>query len=787
VAEAGLGHVGQIAPLGPAVAAALVAGAALVLQWPGLPPNWLLWLTLSGALPVWWRWRNLWRLAAALVIGMSLCGLHAASALALWWPVDGGREDVLIEGQVTGLPVHEAARTQFVFNIADHIDMPEALRGQRVRLSWYDGRGQGTDQRRLELQPGSRWRLTARLRPPRGLRNPGITDAERQAMARRLASTGYVRSQQTLEQLAAGHGIDHWRDTVATRIDRVLERDSARFVRALSIGDTRGLSDHDWEALRATGLTHLVAISGFHVGMVGAFFALLTSGAWWLLPGLARRWPRPQAAAVVALLASIGYATAAGWELPTVRTVLMIAVLALARLLRRSSSVAQALAWAGIAVVVFDPMAVISAGFWLSFAGVAWLAWCLPDVGRTSVVKGLLAAQWVATLGLLPLTVILFGQASLAGPVANLVAIPWWSLVVVPLAILGTGLDVLVSGSGDWAWRAAAWAFDLSWPLFEWLAGSILSLWWLPEPRWFALPLALLAAFWQLLPCGMPGRTLAVLLWLPLLWPDRKLPAPGELDITVLDVGQGLSVLLRTAGHSVLYDTGPALPDGYDAGERVVVPALHALGVRRLDAIIISHGDLDHIGGFAAVRRRFPAPVVFAPRHDRPDANTAPCLAGSRWQMDSVRFSFVHPDLHFPALRDRNVSSCVLRVETDHGALLLPGDISAVVERLLLHRVPEAIRADVVLVAHHGSKGSSDPLFITATGARHALISAGYGNTFGHPHPDVVARWEAAGTVVHGTFGGGALRIRIGADGIDIQGERQRRQRFWDATQHRKL
>jgi len=443
---------GEIAPLGPAVAAALVAGAALVLQWPGLPPNWLLWLTLVAGVLVWWRCRNLVRLAAALLIGMALCGLHAASALALWWPVENAREDVALEGTVLGLPVHEPARTQFVFKIADHADIPEPLRGQRVRLSWYDGRGQGMDVRRLDIQPGSRWRFSARLRPPRGLRNPGVADAERQAMARRLASTGYVRSSEPLEQLASGQGIDHWRDSVAARIDKVVERGSARFVRALSIGDTRGLSDQDWEALRASGLTHLVAISGFHVGMVGAFFALLASGLWWLLPGLARRWPRPQAAAVMALIASIGYATAAGWELPTVRTVLMIAVLALARLLRRSSTVMQALAWAGIVVVVFDPMAVVSAGFWLSFAGVAWLAWCLPDVGKTSVLKGLLASQWVATLGLLPLTVILFGQASLAGPLANLVAIPWWSLVVVPLAILGTGLDVLVGGSGDWAW-----------------------------------------------------------------------------------------------------------------------------------------------------------------------------------------------------------------------------------------------------------------------------------------------------------------------------------------------
>jgi len=725
-----------IAPTGPAVAALLVAGAALTLQLPVLPPSWLLWMALALAVAVltWWRCSGWLRLPAALVIGLALCGLHAASSLALRWPVAEPRADVVVEGEVIGLPVQEAGRTRFVLRVDAEDAMPEGLRGKTIRLAWYDARAGGVDTRRFEVDAGSRWRFSARLRPPRGLRNPGSADAGRQAMAQRLAASGYVRSNEPVERLSAGHGIDHWRDRMAGRIDAAVEGNTARFIRALSIGDTRALDDADWEALRATGLTHLVAISGFHVGMVGAFFALLASALWWLIPGLARRWPRPQAAALIALLAASGYATVAGWELPTVRTVLMIAVFALLRLMRRPAGVVHALAWAAMVVVAFDPMAVVSAGFWLSFAGVAWLVWCLPDVGR-SPLRGLLASQWVATLGLLPLTVLLFGQASLAGPLANLVAIPWWSLVVVPLALVGTGLEALAAGSGEWAWRTAAWAFEVSWPLFQWMAESGLALWWLPEPRWFALPLALIAAFWLLLPRGVPGKALALLLWLPLLWPARNLPAAGELDVTVLDVGQGLSVLLRTANTAVLYDAGPAVPDGYDAGERVVVPALHALGVRRLDAIIISHGDADHIGGLAAVRRRFPAPLLFSPRHDRATADAQPCLAGQGWQADGVEFSFLHPDEHFPALRSRNTSSCVLRVVGQYGALLLPGDVEAVIERLLVHKDADSVRAEVVLAAHHGSGNSSDPMFIAATRARYALVSAGHGNRFGHPHP----------------------------------------------------
>lgn len=770
----------RVPALGLGVSAALVLGASLCLQLPRVPPWWMMAAALPVAFAVWLRQRGAGRLVAAFVFGAALCGLHAAHALSVQLPATMERGDFAISGRVVGLPVHEPQRTAFVFRVDDADAVSAALRGRLLRLSWYDDRRAGPDARRATLGAGSRWAFTVRLRAPHGLRNPGWFDSEKRAMASRLAAVGYVRDKEPVEFISDGAGVDAWRDAVAVRIDAAVVSEASRFVRALAIGDTRGLGDLDWEALRATGLTHLVAISGFHVGMVAGFFALLAASVWWCLPWLGRVVPRPQAAALVALGGGAVYAAVAGWELPTVRTVLMIAVVVVARMTRRNLRVADALAYAAAAVVLVDPMAVASAGFWLSFAGVAWLVWCLPDARALSKLRALLAAQWVATIGLLPLTVVLFGQASLAGPVANLVAIPWWSLVVVPLALAGTGLEALHPGAGEWGWRAAAWAFDLSWPLFERLAASGMSLWWLPEPHWLALPLALLGAFWMLLPRGVPGRGLAVLLWLPLLWPDRQLPRQGEAEVVVLDVGQGLAVLVRTARHAVLYDTGPALPEAYDAGERVVVPALQALGVRRLDAIVVSHGDADHAGGFGAVQRRFAAPVVFTPQWDRlPGAS--PCLAGSRWEMDGVRFRFLHPDMHFPPFR--NPSSCVLRVETAHGAALLPGDIDAVVERLLVRRDPQAFAADVVVAAHHGSRTSSDPAFARASGAQVVVMSAGHGSRFGHPHAEVVARWNDAGAAVGTTAGGGATRLRLQAGGLAVTQQRAWRPRLWDAVQ----
>ena len=769
-------------PLGTAAALALLAGVGSCLILPKLPP-WP-WLAATFAIGFGlWLQRDGWkRIAGVLLLGFGLAGLHAATTLVRQLPEAFEQRDVVVTGRVVELPVVEPRRTRFLFRVDASVAPP--LRGRLLRLSWYDDRkspeGSGMQAR---VEAGSRWRLQLRLRTPRGLRNPGGGDGEKHALAQRIAATGYVRNPELARKLAGPDGIDAWRERMSARIAASVTRSSSRFVRALAFGDTRGLDDRDWVLLRANGLTHLIAISGFHVGLVAGFFALFAAAMWRLAPWLGRRWPRPQAASIAALCGALLYTAVAGFALPTVRTTSMIAVVVAAKLWRRQQRAFEALALAAIAVLLVDPLSILGAGFWLSFVGVAWLLWCLPHATwpvRTGVVRDFVSAQGVATLGLLPLTVILFGQASLAGPLANLVAVPWWSLVVVPLALFGILCEAVHAGAGAWAWQWAAHAFDLAWPLFEWLGDSGLALWWLPEPRWFALPLALLGAFWLLLPRGVPGKPLALLLWLPLLLPQRGLPGPGEAELVVIDVGQGLSVLVRTRHHSLLYDMGPAVRDGFDAGERAVVPTLHALGVRRLDAAVISHGDNDHAGGWPAVQGAFPVLRAFAPE-DGPTMATQACRAGIAWQWDGVRFRFLHPPAHFPYLG--NEASCVLRIEGAHGTALLTGDIGEVVERALIRREHASLRADVVLVPHHGSSGSSDPEFVAATGARHALVSSGAGNRFGHPKPQVVARWCQAGAKVADTSDSGALHVRLAATGITMERRRRTHPRLWDAAQ----
>lgn len=772
---------------GVGCAAALLIGTALCLLAPVLPPVTLSLLIACIGLLRWYR-RGRMRWLGALLFGFAWTALHGALALHRQLPPLREQQELVVSGRVAGLPEHGARQTRFAFRI-ESADTTRELDGHDVMLSWYDDFQSARPGPRLRLRAGERWRLPVKLRAPRGLRNPGGFDSERHALAQRIAATGYVRKAFSARRLGQARGLSAWREQMSARIGQGVRPSSARFVRALALGDTRGLTDRDWQLLRAGGLTHLIAISGFHVGMVASVCGFLVGVLWRVSPVLPRSMPRPQAMAVAAACAGLGYAALAGFALPTVRTVLMMGVWALARLGRRPVSVSQGLALALCAVLLFDPLAPLTAGFWLSFAGVAWLAWCLPAEPGASLWRGFLSAQAVATIGLLPLTVVLFDQASLVGPLLNLLAIPWWTLVVVPLSLAGLALEAMVPGAGLALWRLAAACFDLLWPVIEACANSVWAMWWLPEARSGALPLALLGALWLLLPRGVPGKSLALLLWWPLLWPDRRLPARGEVELAVIDVGQGLSVLVRTEHHVLLYDSGPATRDGFDAGERAVVPALRAWGVQRLDRLLLSHGDNDHAGGQASVRAALPIRETLAPPRMpvlSPPLLVQPrsCMLGVSWRWDDVRFRVLHPGPGFPYLG--NEASCVLRIESRHGSVLLTGDIGEVIERELVRSQPQAIRNQVVLVAHHGSGGSSDPAFVRATGARLALVASGHGNRFGHPRPQVVERWRQGGAEVLDTARSGAVQVWLGADGLSVRERRHAHPRWWDAEQRRK-
>jgi competence protein ComEC len=764
--------------LGVATALAALLGALAVHALPDLPPRALdAGLALLGVTLV--RYPRLRQPGFAL-LGFAWCALRADLAFEARLPRElEGREFVVI-GIVDDLPRRQADATRFQLRV-EHAELGGgeiALRGN-LRLSWYD-------ESPAELAACSRWQLRLRLKRPRGLVNPGGFDSERHALEHGIVAVGYVRESDANRRLGErGACVDGLRERLARDIDqRIADPHDAALVKAFAIGDTRGLDPDDWEVARATGVPHLIAISGFHVGIAAGFGALLVRLLWRLWPPLALRIAAPVVQAPAALATAVLYGALAGSSLPTLRTLMMIAIVALAHGGRRGSGGAHALALALLAILALDPLATLSAGFWLSFVGVAFLLACLTrGRGWCGRLRELGAGQLLMSVSLLPLTVWFFGEASLVGVPANLIAVPLVSLVIVPLCLLGLLALLAVPAVAAIALTPAGVLAHAQWWLLQRMATWPGAHAYVPEVAPWALALAMLGAAWMFLPRGMPARALGALLFLPLLMPDRPPPPEGAFDATVIDVGQGLSVLVRTHRHALLYDAGARYRSEFDLGEAAVLPTLHALGVIALDVLVVSHGDNDHAGGAPAIARAYPQARRYAGEPARLPMVAAQCRSGQSWRWDGVSLRILGPRPEALGAAQGvadNDRSCVLLVETASGRLLLTGDASRRVEPAIAAMVGAGAPL-VLLVPHHGSRSSSSEAFLAALEPRLAVVSAGWRNRFGHPHPLVVQRYADAGIALHSTAVSGALEIEFGRGSAPrlVARERMRKARHW--------
>lgn len=779
---------------------ALLAGALLVQMLPKLPPRWcdyvllsvipataIILLLLAGPRRDGQQRRvTLSKFLAVFAIISAAFGwtaLRADLAMQARLPHALEGRDLLVIGTIDGLPEAETGSTRFDFSVAK-----ASLGGKAIplhdglRLSWYDA-AHGTVP---DLEPCSRWRLRVRLKRPRSLLNPGGLDFERSALQQRIVATGYVREDPRNAQLSRATCVDGLRGRISNAIQVALQNDprAARLLRALSVGDQSALDESDWQVVRATGVSHLIAISGFHVGLAAIFAALLVRGLWWLFPMLALRVPRQIAEASVALPAAIAYGALAGFGLPTTRTLWMIGAVSLSRVLRRGGGIGEGLALALCAILLVDPLSVLSAGFWLSFAGVAFLAWTLArGSGWRGHLRELGLSPLLMAVALLPLTVWFFGQASLIGPLANLIAVPFISFVIVPLTLLASALLLPAPSFGIPLLHICAQLVDAQWWILQRLAALPAALHYFPHAGAVAFTLACIGAAWLLAPRGLPARALAPLLMLPLLWPRAASLRTGSFEAMVIDVGQGLSVLVRTRDHALLYDTGARYPSGFDLGEAAVVPALHATGVDRLDMLIISHGDNDHAGGAHAVLAAFPGPLALGGEPGRGDIPLRQCESGQRWHWDGVEFRVLSPLA--PVHVHGNDAGCVLLVTGAAGELLLPADTSANVEPAIAGAIAASSGAQgaplVLVVPHHGSKTSSSEDYLRALHPRFAIASAGYRNRFHHPAAAVVARYKQLGIPLSTTAETGAVRIAFPAAAQPriVSEERIRQQRYW--------
>jgi competence protein ComEC len=759
--------------LTPGKALALLAGAVAVQALPALPPVWLA-IVLAGMSAILIFVRAADRIPFWFLAGFFWCLLRVDLYLQSRLPAARHGRDFDVVGQVQGLPQAEARSTRFEFDIESAQLDGEAMPLQgTVRLNWYDDAP--------EISPCSRWTLRTRLRPPRGFVNPGGHDGERGAALRGVVATGYVRSAQVNAELAADTApcIDAWRGNIARAIDGEFGQATSRgLLRALAVGDQSGIQPADWQVLRATGVGHLIAISGLHVGMFAALGALLARLLWKCWPRLTLRVPGPLLEAPVAMACAFGYGLLAGMGVPTLRTLLMIAIALLARNARRGHSPVQALALAALAIVAWDPLAVLSAGFWLSFAGVAVLLMMTsPTRLDRSAWRDMPRIQLLLSVALLPLGVWFFGQGSLIGPIANLIAVPWVSFVVVPVTVLGSLLIVDWPALGAPLLHAADSLLMPLWRVLEWMAAMPMAQIHFAAAPWWALALAMLGIAWTLLPRGIPARAAGLILVLPLLLPAQSELGEGEFEAWVFDVGQGLSIFVRGAGSNLLYDAGPRYPSGFDVGDAVVVPSLHALGVTRLDRMVISHGDSDHAGGAQAVQLAFPDVSIISGEPQRLDIAADACSVGEAVRDHGIEWRVIVAEGE--SARSSNDRSCVILVTGRYGRLLLTGDSTAHIEADILDAGIAGDAPLVLSVPHHGSKSASSAVFLDGLSPQLGLVSAGYRNAFRHPHPDVVERYASRSIALLNTADSGYLYVRFGADGLHTQRGRSLPAGWW--------
>ena len=742
--------------------------------------------------------RILLAFAMALLLGFGQTGWRGAAfqQTALAAELEG--QDLLLTGVVAAMPQANEAGVRFRLQVeqAERNGLPVAV-PPRVYLGWYygnlgwAGNGEAPELLRqpMELRAGERWQFQVRLKAPHGNLNPHGFDYELWLWEQGLQATGSVRAgARDAPPLRLGstwqHPVEALRQSVRERIyERVGERRLAGLIAALVVGDQNAIDRSDWDVFRATGVAHLMSISGLHVTMFAWLAAALLGLAWRRSAILCLLWPAQHAAVVGGMLLASAYAVFSGWGVPSQRTICMLVTVGLLRLSGRRWPWPVVWALACAVVVAADPWALTQAGFWLSFVAVAVLFAsddaAKPGRGALAAARSMLREQWVVTVALAPLSLILFGQVSLVGMLANALAIPWVTLLVTPLAMAGVFFAPL--------WDLAAQALSVLSMFLEWLT------------RWPWVTLSLpQAPIWAGL-CAIAGSGLLALrlpwvargagvpLLVPLLfWPVVQ-PVHGQFELLAADIGQGNAVLLRTANRALLYDAGPRFSRESDAGHRVLVPLLRALDVR-LDMLMLSHRDADHSGGAAAVlgmQRQASLVSSIEDEHELQLLRPAQrCVAGQRWRWDGVDFEVLHPQAQDYQSRFRpNAMSCVLRVASlaapgrPPRVALLVGDIERPQESRLLAQGAD-VRADLLLVPHHGSKTSSSAQFLQAVAPKLAVVQAGYRNRFGHPAAGVLDRYRESNTRIIDSPHCGALTWRSDSPSL-VRCERTEGRRYW--------
>lgn len=772
------------------------AGIWLLQQQAALPPFSWAWLLLGFpfVLLIPARMRVVRTLLVAAFAG-ALGFYHAAwqgeQRISVSLPDQWQGRDILVAGVVAEMPRLTERGLRFAFDVEKTLT-PDAVVPEHIYLSSY------ADPRHapLPVHAGERWQLTLRLKQPHGGSNPHGFDFELWALENNVRAIGYVNNRgdnHRLQALAYGlrYRIETWREAVRDKFNATLgHAPYAGVLTALAIGDQGSISQSQWQLFRRTGVVHLMSISGLHITMLSGMGFAAIYWLWRRSTRLTLWLPARRAAAVAALLTAYGYAQLAGYGVPAQRTVYMVAAAACALWLNRNFSLGQILSIALLGVLIPDPWAVLSPGFWLSFGAVMLILYTTAHrIGHADgdaslridllrILKEYATVQWAVTVGLIPLLLALFGQVSLVSPIANAIAIPMVSLIVVPLALLGAALPTDVP-----LWLAHIAMDGVMLPL-NYLNDLPQAVWIQHAPPAWSIVAGMLGAACLLAPRGFPARWLGLLPMMPMFLNAPEPPPCGTLRLIVFDVGQGLSVAALTRQHAMLYDTGPDYSGESD--NRILIPALRGLGISELDGIILSHNDMDHIGGTASLLQAMPTGWISSSQpgeYLKATASSWPgeirrCRDGEHWDWDGVQFDVLHPDQGSTRPHDNN-QSCVLRISTGNQHILLAGDIEKRAEQRLLSLHANELPAGLLVVPHHGSLSSSDVDFIAAVLPDYAVFTSGYLNRFRHPRQEIRQRYLDSGAALLRSDTDGAILVEMNARQLTVERYRSSHRRYW--------
>jgi len=786
------------------IALGVVFGAWYLQQQAKLPDiRWLLLSLLVFSIAFLFRkiflkryiYKKLTLLICAVLLGFSWSALLAHYRISDVLPSVWEQKDIELVGVVASIPETTERGERFVFDVESilttQVHVPSHISLNYYPKKMFDNKSNVGKY----FHAGERWRLTVRLKRPHSTYNPNGFDFEALALSENIRATGSIRKRNTNQKIDSlvwhpRYVIASTREHIGQHIENVLHGKSyAGVIRGLVIGDDSQIKRQDWDVYLRTGTNHLMSISGLHITMLSGLVFAVVNMIWRRYPKLLLRLAALKAASIAGALTAMIYAALAGFSVPTQRTLYMLMTVAAMLLIGRKVTFPNILSIALLVVVLVDPWAVMAPGFWLSFGAVAVMVYA--GSGRLAAEHWLQVsakAQWAVTIGLLPALILMFGQFSLISPVANAIAIPIVSFIVVPFSILGSVLPI------DAILLLAHFVLNICMVVLNWLAALPLAIWQQTTPSILTIFIAFIGVFLILLPKGVPLRFFGAFCFLPMLYTQTERLAIGDMQIDVLDVGQGLRVVVKTAEHVLLYDAGARYSEQSDAGNRIVSPYLLAAGIKHLDGIVVSHDDTDHSGGVPSVLSQISVNWLQSSLSGQSELFKTPefkehqpqrvfkCYAGQYWQWDDVRFEVLYPKLEsyqFDYLKD-NDRSCVLKVTSHLGSILLTGDVEKLAEDQMLSRDARLLKSDVLIAPHHGSKTSSSQRFIQAVSPRWVVFTNGYLNHFGHPKQAIVQRYVNQGVQILRSDYDGAIQFDFkSGQAIKVLKWRKVEKRYW--------